>query len=265
LAVGIDEVDSILGGGVPAGDALLVEGPSGTGKSMLATHFIAHGGHSGDPGAVFLFEERPDRFIERAEEFNLGLERLVRAGMVDVLSFRGRDLSSDEFIGEVQQAVTRVGARRVVIDAAPSLELVLNANSRLNDCLWRLLDGLTGTGVTVWLNSTPDAARPSIAPLVDDVIELQRVEHEASLENRLIVTKMRWSPHVMRPIGYQIRDYGMRVCEPKANPAPLGCVFELPVVGAQTTEQEPLTAMADNLHLYREHYPLQLGSEAPAP
>jgi circadian clock protein KaiC len=242
LAVGMDEVDRILGGGVPMGDALLVEGPSGTGKSILATHFIAHGGHSGEPGVVFLFEERPDRFVERAEAFNLGLARLVRAGMVEVLSFRGRDMSSDEVIAEMHREIRRVGARRVVIDSAGSLELVLTRSSSLQDCLWRLLDGLTGAGVTVWLNSTPDAARPSLAPLVDDVLVLQRVEHETSLENRLVVTKMRWNPHDATLVAYQIRPEGMRVSEPRTKPAPLGCLFDVPVVGAHTNAGVALAA-----------------------
>jgi circadian clock protein KaiC len=219
-----------------------VEGPSGTGKSLLATHFIAEGGHLGDPGAVFLFEERPDRFVQRAEAFNLGLERLVRAGMVEVLSFRGRDMSSDEVITEIHRAVTRVGARRVVIDSAGSLELVLRGSSHLHDCLWRLLDGLTGAGVTVWLNSTPDAARPSLAPLVDDVLVLQRVQHETSLENRLAVTKMRWCPHDTKLVAYQIHQDGIEVAEPRAKPAPLGCLFDVPGVGARMTDEVPLAA-----------------------
>jgi circadian clock protein KaiC len=243
LSSGLDAIDVVLGGGVPAGDAVLVEGPSGTGKSVLATHFIAQGGHQGEPGLAFLFEERPDRFVERAEAFGLDLARLIRGGLVEVLSFRGRDMSPDEVLAEMQRAVSEIGARRVVIDAVASLELVLTGRRGLHDCLWRLLDALTGAGVTVWLNSTPDPARGSLAPLVDDVLELQRVEQDARLENRLAVTKMRWSEHSTRLVAYEISHDGVYCGEVKPKPsAPGGCLFDVPPATIQTRAMEPLAA-----------------------
>ena len=58
LSTGIPELDAMLGGGIPEGDSLLVAGPSGTGKSVLATQFIAEGLRRGEPGIVAIFEER---------------------------------------------------------------------------------------------------------------------------------------------------------------------------------------------------------------
>ena len=43
LSFGIAELDSMLGGGVREGDSVLVAGSSGTGKSVLATQFVAEG------------------------------------------------------------------------------------------------------------------------------------------------------------------------------------------------------------------------------
>jgi circadian clock protein KaiC len=211
LAVGIPELDDMLAGGLPAGDSLLVEGPSGSGKSVLATQFIAEGAHQNQPGVVFLFEERPDRFIARAEAFDLELERLIKAGHVEVLSFRGRDLSADELIDEVQRAVARMRAQRVVLDSTASLELVLNGNAGVRDCLWRLLDGLTGSGVTVWLNSTPDVVAPSLMSLVDDVLLLRRTEREGWVEHLLTVAKMRSSTHSTDARSYDIGQHGVQL------------------------------------------------------
>jgi circadian clock protein KaiC len=211
LAVGTRALDHMLAGGLPAGDSLLVEGPSGCGKSIMATQFITEGAHQGQPGVAFLFEERPDRFIARAEALGLGLQRLIKAGQVEVLSFRGRDLSADELIEEVQRAVIRGRAQRVVLDSAASLELVLNGNGSLRDCLWRLLDALTGTGVTVWLNSTPDVLAPSLMSLVDDVLVLRRTEREGWVENLLTVAKMRSSMHSTDARAYEIGEHGLQL------------------------------------------------------
>ena len=48
LSIGIPELDEMMGGGILEGDSLLIAGPSGTGKSALATQFIAEGLRKGD-------------------------------------------------------------------------------------------------------------------------------------------------------------------------------------------------------------------------
>ena len=59
LSVGIAELDKMLGGGILEGDSMLVAGPSGTGKSALATQFIAEGLRKGESAIMAIFEERP--------------------------------------------------------------------------------------------------------------------------------------------------------------------------------------------------------------
>ena len=65
----------MMGGGILEGDSLLVAGPSGTGKSALATQFIAEGMRRGEPGIMAIFEERPEGYLHRAGNFGLHLKR----------------------------------------------------------------------------------------------------------------------------------------------------------------------------------------------
>jgi len=51
LSLGAD-LDTLLGGGNPAGDAVLVDGSTGTGKSVLAAQFVAQSARAGEPGLV---------------------------------------------------------------------------------------------------------------------------------------------------------------------------------------------------------------------
>lgn len=48
-----------MDGGIPDGSSLLVAGPSGSGKSIMASQFIAEGLRQSDPGVVAIFEELP--------------------------------------------------------------------------------------------------------------------------------------------------------------------------------------------------------------
>lgn len=56
LLLDINEVDDMLGGGIPEGYSVLVAGPSGSGKSVLATQFIMSGIRHDEPGILAVFE-----------------------------------------------------------------------------------------------------------------------------------------------------------------------------------------------------------------
>jgi circadian clock protein KaiC len=43
FSIGIPSLDALMGGGIPDGSSLLVAGPSGSGKSVMASQFIAEG------------------------------------------------------------------------------------------------------------------------------------------------------------------------------------------------------------------------------
>ena len=73
LSTGIRELDALLGGGIPEGDSLLVAGPSGSGKSVLGTQFIAEGLRQGEPGIVAIFEEIPAEYVAAGRHVRLRL------------------------------------------------------------------------------------------------------------------------------------------------------------------------------------------------
>src|SRR5471030_1398316 len=111
-----------FGGGVLEGDSLLIAGPSGTGKSALATQFIAAGLRNGEPGVMAIFEERPRGYIARADSFGLNLKSPQAKGKLEIVYLRPLDLSVDETMQEILDAVERVGAKRLVIDSLVSLD-----------------------------------------------------------------------------------------------------------------------------------------------
>src|SRR6202021_2467142 len=88
LSIGIPELDKMLGGGIREGDSVLVAGPSGTGKSALATQFIAEGLRQGEAGIMAVFEERPEGYTQRADSFGLNLNAAEKKGTLETLYLR---------------------------------------------------------------------------------------------------------------------------------------------------------------------------------
>lgn len=219
-STGVAGLDEMMGGGIPSGDSVLVAGPTGSGKSVLATHFIAEGGEQGEPGVLVVFEEHPKEYLARAENLGFPLRKMIERGTLEALYLRPLDLSPDETLHEIREAVARVGAKRVVIDSMSGFELALAPTFRADfrESLYRLVGALTGVGITVLttmeitqaqddLRFTPNV----ISFLADDLIALRYVEVERELKKVVAVVKMRGSQHSKEFREYEITSEGFVV------------------------------------------------------
>lgn len=245
---GVPGLDALLGGGLPRGDAVLVSGPSGTGKSVLATQFVAAGVAIGEPGVIMVFEEHPEEYRRRAEALGMDLGAMERAGMLRLVYLRPLDLSPDEALHEIRSAVAEIGAKRVAIDSLSGFELALASTFRANfrESLYRLVNALTGTGITVLMTleitERPTELRLSphaISFLADDIILLRYREDSGLLTKSLMVLKMRKSRHSTERRRYEITGQGLVVRSSlEAGDAPRRPPSQRPALPAGLTEQE---------------------------
>lgn len=125
LSIGVPELDKMMGGGIPVGDSVLVAGASGTGKTALASHFIAEGLRRGEKGLMAVFEERPEDVKRRAKNLGHDLKKAERDGKLQLLYLRPLDLSVDESLQAILDAVERLNAKRLVIDSLVGFEMAL--------------------------------------------------------------------------------------------------------------------------------------------
>ncbi|HEY6877027.1 MAG TPA: ATPase domain-containing protein, partial [Polyangiales bacterium] len=150
LRTGVVELDEMLGGGIPQGYSVLVAGPSGSGKTMLSSRFIEEGIQNGEPGVIAVFEKRPSDYLHTTSH-GRAFGRLIDEQKLAIVYVRPLDLSIDETLTAIRDAVVRIGAKRVVIDSISGLELALAATFRddFRESLYRMVGALTGMGVTV--------------------------------------------------------------------------------------------------------------------
>jgi len=225
LSVGIPELDKMMGGGILEGDSLLVAGPSGTGKSALATQFIAEGLRRGEPGIIAVFEERPQGYTDRADSFGLNLKAPQEKGKLEILYLRPLDLSVDETMQEILDAIERIGAKRVVIDSLVGFEMALAPGFRADfrESLYRMIGALTGAGITILstveVEDTFTAfsfSHYTISFLTDDIIRMRYAEIDGQLRKVMVVIKMRGGNHSKDIREYVITDKGVVVIHPRS-------------------------------------------------
>ena len=224
LSIGVPELDKMMGGGILEGDSLLLAGPSGTGKSALATQFIAEGLRQGEPGIMAIFEERPDGYTHRAGTFGLNLKAAEEKGILETLYLRPLDLSVDETMQEILDAIKRVGAKRLVIDSLVGFEMALAPGFRADfrESLYRMIGALTGAGITIL--STVEVedtftglpfSHYAISFLTDDIIRFRYVEIDGQLRKVMVVIKMRGGNHSKDIREYVITNKGVVVIHPR--------------------------------------------------
>ena len=110
-----------MGGGVFAGDSVLVAGPSGSGKSVFSTHFIAEGVKRGEGGVMVVFEEHPEEYIERAKLLGFDLESMVKRARSKESSPAAAGPVGDETLVEIRDARSPPGRQRVFHDSISRL------------------------------------------------------------------------------------------------------------------------------------------------
>jgi circadian clock protein KaiC len=222
LGFGNVELDAMLGGGIPEGDSLLVAGPSGAGKSLLGSNFIAEGLRLGESGVIAMFEERPEYYIARAQSLGMQFKEPQESGKLTILYLRPLDLSVDEAVHEIIEAVRKTGAKRLVIDSLAGLEMALAPGFRTDfrESLYRMMATLTRFDVTTL--STVEVQESftafpfstyAISFLADDILRLRYVCIDGELRKVMVVVKMRGGEHSQDIREFQITKAGIQIGE----------------------------------------------------
>jgi circadian clock protein KaiC len=216
LHTGVPRLDDMLGGGVPRGYSVLVAGPSGSGKSILASSFLAEGAHRGETGVVAVFEQHPCRSRNRV------LAELIDSGRVGLVDSRAPDLSIDEIVLLLMSEIRRLRASRVVIDSLSGFELALAPTFRedFRESLSRLVTALAAAGVTVMMTSELEDRYTDLrfspygtAFLTDAIIVQRYIEVDSRLRRVMAVVKVRASAHSDELREFSIDDDGIRIGE----------------------------------------------------
>ncbi len=214
LGMGVPGLDELMGGGLPRGYSLLVAGPSGSGKSILAAAFLAEGARQGETGVIASFEQRPSLSRSRI------VADLIERGAVGLMRAPESDLSVDEITTLVLNEIRRVGATRLVLDSLSGFELMMAPTFRqdFRQSLYRMVTALASTGVTVLLTTeledryTDLRFSPYGAAFLTDAIIVQRyIEVDSRLLRMIGVVKVRAAAHSDELREFIIDDDGIRI------------------------------------------------------
>jgi circadian clock protein KaiC len=220
LASESHELNSLLGGGIERGSSVLILGPAGTGKSLLALTFVVGAVKRGEYAAMFVFDEELGLLFERAKGLGIDLQAMMDEKQVTIEQIDAAAMTPGEFSERVRCCVEEGDARTVVIDSLNGYQAAMPEEQALVLHMHELLQYLNRQGVSTFLTVAQhglvgDMRAPvDVTYLADTVILLRYFEATGRVRRAMSVIKKRTSAHEDTIREYRIDQAGITLGEP---------------------------------------------------
>jgi len=217
VQTGIPEFDSMLRGGFLRGDAVMLAGSAGSGKTTIALQYLVNGVARGEPGIYLTFEQMPDQIYRDAMSFGWDLRAMEKENKFRIVCTSPKLLvegaGPDELLaGPIKQ----IGARRIVVDSMSHLSMFV-PDGDLRREAFRMVMYFKTSGLSsllLWESQQEREHSFSVTDmgmsfLVDSIVLLKFIEIESSIRRAMVVLKMRGSDHDKRLREYEITPKGI--------------------------------------------------------
>lgn len=201
---GSEDLDRMLGGGFLRGSSVLVSGSTGTGKTLLATSFVAGGAAAGERTLLLAFEESPQQLRRNARGWGVDYERLEQDGMLRVICAYPESAGLEDHLIRVKDELDEFEPARLAIDGLSALERISSDRS-FREFVVGLTAFVKEAGVTALYTATteglaggPSVSEAHVSTITDGILVLRYVESEGQVRRALAVVKMRGSDHDKR-------------------------------------------------------------------
>jgi circadian clock protein KaiC len=221
MTTGIAGLDEMLRGGLPSFSSTIVEGGTGTGKTLVGLRFLIEGARRGEPGLLLTLEETPAQLRWIAGAFGWDLAELEARGLLVIRHTSPVELLADRFLDLARHEIEAAGARRVVLDSLSALSLGVASTRRYRELVYALTRHIRTLGVTLLMTvevaelmGSAQLTGRGISSIADNTILLRYVEVETRLMRVISVLKARGVNHANELYQFTIDADGPRVGPP---------------------------------------------------
>ncbi|MEM2838691.1 MAG: ATPase domain-containing protein [Thermoplasmata archaeon] len=210
---GIESLDSILYGGIPRSNTILLTGSCGTGKTSLALEFLIHGALEGERSMFVSVTEASEKLLANVIKYDFLDKNLVSSEkliFIDLpliyerLGLVKTELSMEEagiLVASIIDLAKELKIKRMVIDSITSIGYKLKTQENIRDFILKLSKGLSSLGCTSMLVSEVQPGTQAYSTfmveeaLADGIILMGNMERRGDLLRTLQVIKMRGTMH----------------------------------------------------------------------
>ncbi|MFZ0895505.1 MAG: ATPase domain-containing protein [Candidatus Nitrosopolaris sp.] len=216
ISTGVPGLDSLIEGGIPKGSTLMVVGNSGSGKTILCSHFLYEGLTAKEEKGLYIsFSESKAQFYANIKTLGMDFDKFERQTKFAFLDFAS--LTKDgiqDALEEILATIRTINPNRVILDSFSAISLAFEHQSEARTTIHVLLGKiLRSEGITSILVMEIPYGKENIGSgieesVVDGIIQLDHREDNV-LPIILRVFKMRGTSINREPHACTISKNGM--------------------------------------------------------
>ena len=214
------ELDAMTSGGFFRDSVTLVSGATGTGKTLLVTHFLAGGVAAGERALLVGYEESRGQLFRNARSWGVDFEAMEADGRLKVVCLYPEAQSLPDHLLMIRELVEEFDPQRLAIDSLSALERIAPETgfrefliSLTSFIKKREIAGLC-TATDKSLVGGHSASEQHISTLTDSIILLRYIQQAEFMHRGLMVLKMRGSEHDKQIRRFTIDTSGMHLGQP---------------------------------------------------
>jgi circadian clock protein KaiC len=216
---GFSGLDTMIMGGFFRDSMVIVRGPTGSGKTLLAGLYARAGALRGERVIYYGFEEPRPILLRNYETIGMPMNEAIAAGHLRVESRYPEAMGLEDLLVTIRSGLEEFEPELIVLDSISSIE-----HSASEKGFRQFMIGLAsllrehrrGALFTQTITSgSAELTAPYLSTIADAILALDYTVRSHELVRTLRVLKMRGSPHETHPYHLTIQQGGLSV-EPHA-------------------------------------------------
>jgi circadian clock protein KaiC len=212
---GVAGLDQMTHGGWLRNSIIIVRGPTGSGKTMLAGLYARAGAARGERVVYYGFEETRPILLRNYREIGMPMDGFIESGNLKVICRYPEATSLEDLLVDLRLGLEELKPSLIVLDSISSIEhstsekgfrqFMIGVASILREHGRSAFITQTTTG------DTNDHAAPYLSTIADSILTLDYTIGGYELDRTMRVIKMRGSDHETHPYRLEIAAGGLRV------------------------------------------------------
>jgi len=213
---GVAGLDEMTNGGFLRNSIMLVRGPTGSGKTMLAGLFARAGALRSERVVYYGFEEPRPTLIRNFDQIGLGIGELVRGGDLKIQCRYPEATSLEDLLVDLRLGLEEFQPSLVVMDSISSIEHA-SSEKGFRQFMIGVASILRGHGRSALLTQTvlagtaAEHTAPYLSTIADAIISLDYSPAGYELNRTMRVVKMRGSAHETHPYRLEFGAGGLKI------------------------------------------------------
>lgn len=213
---GVPGLDGMTGGGWLRNSIIIVRGPTGSGKTMLAGLYARAGAARGERVVYYGFEETRPILLRNYREIGMDMDPYIKSGNLKVICRYPEATSLEDLLVDLRLGLEELKPSLVVLDSISSIEHA-SSEKGFRQFMIGVASILREHGRSAFITQTIAASEvaehtvPYLSTIADAILTLDYSADGYDLDRRMRVLKMRGSDHAQHPYRLEILPGGIHV------------------------------------------------------